>query len=507
MSEALPGVPPPPPPKPPRPASVVVLYRRGPAGVEVFWLEREQRLTFAGGFYAFPGGRVDAADGAIAVEGLDGDAARHVVTAARELFEEAGVLCAAGAERVSPARLDEHRRALLDGRVPFAEVLRQEGLALRGADFTAAGRWVTPPYLPGGFDARFYLVESPAGQKAEVWPGELAAGEWIRPVDALARWTKGLALLHPPNLHAVTVMAGFTTHAAAAGALASPPHCADFVAERLEFQRGVLLYPLVTPTLPPATHTNGYVLGTGDCVIVDPGAPDEAEVEKLVAFVKRLQGEGYRPRAVLLTHHHGDHVGGAAHVARALSLPVWAHAQTADRLEVPTARLLVDGDVLELDGPLPMRWRVLHTPGHAKGHVTLVDEATRAAVVGDMVAGVGTIVIDPPEGDMAVYLAQLARLEALPVRAVFPAHGPVVPDGPGKLREYLQHRAWREGKVVEALASFEGWAAVAHVVQRAYDDVAAFVWPIAERNVEAIVQKLAREGRVERDGERVRLVS
>lgn len=62
MSEALPGVPPPPPPKPPRPASVVVLYRRAGEGAEVFWLEREQRLRFAGGFYAFPGGRVDAAD-------------------------------------------------------------------------------------------------------------------------------------------------------------------------------------------------------------------------------------------------------------------------------------------------------------------------------------------------------------------------------------------------------------------------------------------------------------
>jgi glyoxylase-like metal-dependent hydrolase (beta-lactamase superfamily II)/8-oxo-dGTP pyrophosphatase MutT (NUDIX family) len=482
-----------------------VLYRRAGEGAEVFWLEREQRLRFAGGFYAFPGGRVDAADAAVPVEGSDDATGRFVACAARELFEETGVLCAAGAEHVPQARLDEHRRALLDGRVPFAQVLASEGLSLRAADFTPAGRWVTPPYLPGGFDARFFLVEAPAGQRAEVWPGELAAGEWIHPAEALAKWTRGEALLHPPNLHAVTVMGAFRSHAEAAAALASPPHCTDFIAERLEFQRGVLLYPLVTPTLPPATHTNCYLLGTGDCVIVDPGAPDEAEVGKLVTFVRRLQGEGYRPRAVLLTHHHGDHVGGAAHVAQALGLPVWAHAQTADRLDVPTARLLVEGDVLELDGPLPMRWRVLHTPGHAKGHVTLVDEATRAAVVGDMVAGVGTIVIDPPEGDMAVYLAQLARLEALPVRAVFPAHGPVVPDGPGKLREYLQHRAWREGKVLEALGSFEGWAAISHVVQRAYDDVAAFVWPIAERNVEAIVQKLAREGRVEREGERVRL--
>jgi glyoxylase-like metal-dependent hydrolase (beta-lactamase superfamily II)/8-oxo-dGTP pyrophosphatase MutT (NUDIX family) len=484
---------------------VVVLYRRAAEGVEVFWLEREQRLAFAGGFYAFPGGRLDAADGAVPVEGAEGEEAKQRVAAARELFEEAGVLRAVGAERLTQTRLDELRRALLDGARAFGELLAAEGLSLRAEDFTPAGRWVTPPYLPGGFDARFFLVEAPAGQLACVWPGELAAGEWIAPAEALRRWEAGDALLHPPNLHAVSVMAHFSGHAEAAAALAAPPHCRDFVSERIEFQRGVLLCPLVTPTLPPATHTNAYVLGTGDCVLVDPGAPDAAEAERLVALVRQLASEGYRPRAVVLTHHHGDHVGGAGHVAAALRLPVWAHAEAASRLPVSTGRLLEDGEVLELDGPLPMRWRVLHTPGHARGHVCLVDEASRAVIAGDMVAGVGTIVIDPPEGDMAEYLRQLARLEALPVRAIYPAHGPVIPAGPAKLREYQAHRAWREAKVLEALRGFGTAVTLEELVARAYDDVAAFVWPIAQRNTDAIVRKLEAEGRVAREGERVRV--
>ena len=124
-----------------------------------------------------------------------------------------------------------------------------------------------------------------------------------------------------------------------------------------------------------------------------------------------------------------------------------------------------------------------------------------------MVAGVGTIVIDPPEGDMREYLAQLQRLEALPVRAIYPSHGPVIPHGPGKLREYQMHRAWREQKVFDALASFTEGVELSALVEKAYDDVASFVWPIAERNTDAIVQKLLAEGRARRDGTTLHAVS
>src|SRR5206468_12979623 len=90
---------------PVRPAATVILHRPGAQGIEVFWVCRGEQLRFAGGFYAFPGGRVDAADAQLPVEGKEGlgaEEAACIAAAARELFEETGVLIAAGSSRVPP---------------------------------------------------------------------------------------------------------------------------------------------------------------------------------------------------------------------------------------------------------------------------------------------------------------------------------------------------------------------------------------------------------------------
>ncbi len=500
MSEPLAGMPAFEVPQAPlRDASAVVVFRRVGEKAEVFWIKREKQLRFAGGFYAFPGGKVDKADRSLPVEGATGDGAALIVTAARELLEEAGLLIARSEKPVSKDDQVAMRHALLDETTPFVELLSRHGLTLHAKDFVPAGRWVTPDFLPVRFDARFFLVEAPVGQDAEVWPGELSEGAWVAPHEALLRWRQGTALLHPPNHHALAVMDKFENVKLSSAALSSAKHLVDHVAQRIEFQEGVMLFPLRTLTLPPATHTNAYVVGVKDVIVVDPGSADDAETDRLVALLRELQAEGATVRAVVLTHHHGDHIGGLARLVSQLKLPVWAHARTADRLPVNTDRFLNDGDVLQLGS---MRWHVLHTPGHAQGHICLYDEQSRAAIVGDMVAGMGTIVIDPPEGDMGDYLTQLRRLEALPVTTLYPSHGPAIPDGPGKLAEYVKHRLWREEKVLAALTEP---MSIDELVPKAYDDVNAFVLPIAERSTLAILGKLMREGRVALDGARYRV--
>jgi ribonuclease/clavin/mitogillin len=499
VSEALPGMPDPPPARPPRDAAVAVLVRPGPAGSELFWLRREVTVSFAAGFYAFPGGRVDAADATVPVEGATGEEATLRAAAARELFEETGVLRARGPS-VRPEAVREARAALLGGTRRFGEILPALGLRLHAADFQPAGRWVTPAWMPVRFDARFFLVEVPTGTAAEVWPGELAEGAWIRPEDALLAWSSGRALLHPPNHFTLQTLLEEPSLEAARARLLAAPSSEGPGAHPIQFQRGVRLVALRTPTLLPATHTNCWLLGHGELLLVDPGAPDAGEIDRLVAHLGELAGEGLTPRAIFLTHHHQDHVGGVAELVRRLGLPVWCHPRTADRIDVRPGRVLADGEVLELEGEPEMRWRVLHTPGHARGHLCLVDEASHAAVAGDMVAGVGTILIDPPEGEMAEYLRQLRRLRDFPVRALYPAHGPPLPDGTGALEGYLAHRAAREARVQAALASEP--RSLEEISAEAYADSPAAWPPVAERSTLAILEKLVAEGAARVEGER-----
>lgn len=523
-----------------RDAASVALLRRGPRGSEVFWVRRGDQLTFAGGFYAFPGGRVDKADAELPLRGgeqLSGLERALIGAAARELFEETGVLAVPGAGKVPReerervrARLVERpsdpRRKGLPGAEPastgvggprteagqahgFGAFLARHGLSIDAGWFVPAGRWVTPPTLPVRFDARFYLVDLPPGEEAVVWPGELADGEWIRPGDALARWEAGTALLHPPAWHTLRCLdlpEARLDPRAALPALIDPGKApwplpiADHVVQHLEFQRGVIMVPLRTPTLPPATHTNCMLLGDDELWVVDPGSPYDEEQALLESQLDRLAAQGRKPVAILLTHFHHDHVAGAPRLARKLGLPVVAHAETRARLqgEVAVDRVLEDGARIEVG---PRGFRALHLPGHTRGHLCLLEEGSGAVMAGDLISGLSTVVIDPPEGDMADYVASLRRLSGLSPGAIYPAHGPVVPGGLEKLAQTLAHRLEREEKVLGALAAAPGPALPAELVPAAYPDVGPELYPLAERSLLAHLLKLVKDGRARADAQ------
>ncbi len=258
-----------------------------------------------------------------------------------------------------------------------------------------------------------------------------------------------------------------------------------------------------TPTLLPATHTNSYALGARDVVLVEPATPYDDEQREWLEWARGLGSQGRRPVALFATHHHPDHVGGLPVLARELGLPVWAHEETAARIQdTHVSRCLQDGEPIVLAGPEPSAWRALHTPGHAPGHLCLHEEVDGILVVGDMVASVGTILIAPGDGDMGVYLGQLERLARLGARVALPAHGAPIVEPSLLLRHYVAHRLAREGKVLEAVRSCgEAGGALDALVLVAYSDTPPAIHPIAKLSLESHLEKLVGEGAVRlRDG-------
>jgi endoribonuclease LACTB2 len=498
MSELFPGLPELAPPAVVEPlvAAAVILWRPGQRGREIFWVKRGA-LRFAGGFFAFPGGRLDADDRRVPVPGLESERAALAACAVREIFEETGVLLATGPALPQETR-QATRRALLAGELRFGDLLAQNGLSVDAARLLPAGRWITPPSFPIRYDAHVFLARLPEGEQAEVWSGELESGEWVAAAEAVERWERGDVLLHPPNLWGVQCLAQ-SGPPGCLELLRAPPATEAFITRRIEFQRGLYLAPLRTPTLPPATHTNAWIveLGGGELAVVDPGSPYPEEQAFLETVLADLAQGGFALREIWITHAHRDHVGGVVALRARHDVVLRAHPEVVGRLpresEIGFTVPLAPGDHLH------RRFRVIHTPGHARGHVAFLDEHTGALLAGDMVSTLSTIVIDPPDGDMTDYLRSLEQLRDLGPRTLFPAHGPPTQGAVQKLEAYLAHRREREAKVVEALAAP---GTLEEVTARAYEDTPTFMLPVAARSCLASLEKLARERRAAFDGQR-----
>lgn len=485
----------------PKDAAAVILLRQNtdPNNPEVFWVRRSDKLAFLGGFHAFPGGQIDAEDASVDVRNAPNpETAAMISGAARELFEELGVLAARGGDTLTKGQ----RASLLDdlesGRMTWPALLDHYNLHLDANDFTFAGRWVTPPFNARRFDTWFFLVNCPAKQEPHVIAGELSGGEWLPACDAYGRWLNDEVVAVPPTLHALrTLAAGMTPDLV--DRFLSIEQAQGVPERQITFRPNYICFPVRTPTRPPATHTCCYIVHTAkEMLIFDPGSPYEDEQQALAECVDEMIDAGRQVREIVLTHHHPDHVAGVnvlkAHLGG--NVPVAAHRETATALrDIHVDRFIEDEEIITLDGEPPLRLQALHTPGHTRGHLCFYDKDRGALITGDNIVGFGSVLIDPSDGNMRDYLNSLQRMRSLDgLSVLFGGHGPAVATPYQKIDEYIAHRLERERNILTAVQN--GITDPKQIVAEVYTDVSPKAHAMAERSVLAHLQKLREEGKV-----------
>ena len=536
--------------RPPRAAATIVVARDGPGGIEVLLSRRADGTDYTSGAWVFPGGIVDAGDRAAhtACIGLDdAEASRRLgvaqngldfwIAAIRECFEESGLLFAYAAgggvidlDGDDAARLADWRGPLHRGERSIAALCSGEQLRLAADALVYLSHWLTPLGRDKRYDTRFFIAAAPAAQTALHDGTEMVEQLWIAPAAALAR-RDSLRLLTPTQ-KTLEMIAGFAD-VATLMAWASAPRAVPLTMPRVAGGSAGL-----RPVLPdepawaelgridPAGHgnesydivpdrpvrlsarvirvsadngsmmtgpgTNSYLVGGGpanEWAVIDPGPALEAHVDAVVAAAPGPI------RWIFATHTHNDHspatVALKARTGALVHGRLPAHREWQDPTFDPDVQL-AGGERFAL-GP-ETTLVAIHTPGHASNHLCYLLEEEKTLFTGDHVMQASTVVINPPDGDMAAYIAALRDLLALDLDWLAPGHGFLMPEPHRAIESIVSHRLKREAKVVAALAAV-GPAGLPALLAQVYADVPARLHPMALRSLTAHLLKLRGEQR------------
>ena len=541
------------PERPPRAAATLVVVRDTAEGIEVLLSRRAERGDHNSGAWVFPGGLVDPGDraahpfcaglndaSASARLGLDEGGLDYFVAAVRECFEESGLLFASdtSGELVrlddagdAGAALRSWRTSLHHHERAIGDLCRELGLRLAVDRLHYLSHWLTPPGRLKRFDTRFFIAVAPPAQTAAFDGTEMVEQQWLRPAEAVAH-SSDLKLLTPTrktleligrhaSVEALLAWAGsqrtvtLTMPRIATGSRGAQPVTPDEPAYaeigRLDPERaGTACYDIqpgvgvrLSPRLIRVTANNGsmmtgpgtntYLVGGGaanEWAAIDPGPLDDRHVEAVLAAAPGPI------RWVFVTHTHHDHSPATVMLAARTGAAVLGrlpdHPEWQDASFTPGTRL-VGGERFALTDGATLR--AIHTPGHASNHLCYLLEEERLLFTGDHVMQASTVVINPPDGDMAAYIDSLRSLTELDLDWLAPGHGFLMAAPREAMESIIAHRLAREAKVLAAVREI-GPASAEALLTRVYADVPLRLHPMALRSLTAHLLKLRRDGAV-----------
>jgi glyoxylase-like metal-dependent hydrolase (beta-lactamase superfamily II)/8-oxo-dGTP pyrophosphatase MutT (NUDIX family) len=470
----------------PKRAAACIL--RNPHG-EVLLGKRNYSMRFMGGHHVFPGGRVDSTDNVEWVAGIeDLELGESIFAAAREVYEETGILCSRTGN-FDPDLLRKLRLELLDNSLDFPTILKELNAQIDGSHFEAAGHWITPSASPIRFDTKYFLYHFDGSQSFDLIQGEFIELDWMLPQEARDRWHKHEIELSPPVAYTLHHLAA-VEHPDALHLLDRDTQRSPGTPKRQEIRRGIHYIPLNTKTIPPASQTNCIVIGDERLLIIDPGSDDPEELNLLKSQLDHLIELGSTLEAIVLTHSHHDHTDGIPFLQETYGLPIWAHEKTDEQIDYHVDRHIEDNEMIELPGNPAWRIKALHTPGHDPGHLSFYEESTRILFCGDMIANPGTIVVSQSYGgNMQQFIDSLDRLIAIEdASLVVPAHGMFSENPQEEIAKHKTHRLWRENKIYEAWDS--GAHTISDLLTTAYDDAPKEALRLAEHALKAHLERL-----------------
>lgn len=434
-------------------------------GDDLYLARRNPGLPAFSGYHAFPGGKVDRgdSDAPLAAAPFAGHPPRLMRALARELQEELGFDLGAACEAGHVERI------------------------------VCLGEVTTPSFAPMRFRTWFYKVVLREKPAFVLDPGETVDGDWRHVAEWQRRFEAGRLLVAPPTRIAIDALVADRD-------LQTLPwpdfELRDGEIPWVEPLGGLRILLVRSNTLPPAEHTNVFWFGGNGAprVLVDPSP---ANREELARLYRRVDEFGLD--LVFLTHHHPDHREHADEIARRYGVPLGLSADTEARIRARAGDRYFEG--LEVrrfaEGDTLTRWqgeavRLLAVPGHDEGQLAPMAESRAWCIVGDLIQGVGTVVIAPPEGNMRKYFDTLRKVIALDPEVIVPSHGMAL-GTTHFLKKALDHRERRERQILER---HEAGMPEDRILAEVYGTVDPRLLPLARLNIRSHLEKLREEGAI-----------